>query len=38
MDASKKLSKNQLDSLSDIARHFFILFNHLEISSKYVIL
>ena len=38
MGTCKKLSKNQLDSLSDIARDFFILFNHLEISSKYVIL
>ena len=38
MGTCKKLSKNQLDSLSDIARDFFILFNHLEKSSKYVIL
>ena len=36
--ACKKLGKREIDSLSNIARDFFTLFNHLEINSKYVIL
>ena len=38
IDACRHMSKNELNSLSDTARNFFILFNHLEINSKYVIL
>ena len=36
MEAQKNLDKNELDNLSDTTHDFFILFNHLKTSSKYV--